>query len=716
MTAARWRHAAAFALLAAAAWWVYQPALHGGWLWDDDFDLLQNEALRSVGGLFRLWVAPATLDYYPLKSTVQWLQWQLWGAHVLGYHVTNVVLHVAAAVMIWRVLRQLGVSHGWFGALLFTVHPLAVESVAWMCELKNSLALPPLLLALSAFIRFEAEGDARWRRRAVGWFAVAMLCKSAVAMFPLTLALFLWWRRGTLTARDLRPLLPFFLISLVLGLTAVWFQTTRVLADNVIVIGGPLTRIALAGTVLVFYAGKALWPVGLLPIYPRWPVDPPALWQFAPWVVLLALVVWLMRNRGAWNRHALLGLGWFGLHLLPAAGLFTISYMRFSWTMDHMAYVALPGLIGLAVAGGGALMNRWPTSRIPLATLAVAVVALLAIGARRHAGIFRDAPTFWNYTLAHNPAAWPAHGNLGLELARAHRLPEAIDHYRAALALNPDCLEGRINLGNALREAGQPEEAIQQLEQAVRLRPDYLIARYNLALALQAAGHRDDALREIERALAVKPTWSLGLDARGGWLREAGRAPEAIASFEAALASDPRSATAHQHLGAALAAAGRHVEAAGHYEKALNLDPGYAEAYQNLALSEAVLGHLGDAIVHLQEALRLRPDFHDARLNLGILLLAANRPNDAVEPLEAVVHAFPDAAKPRFQLARALVASSRPAEAVPHFEAVLRADDALPEVHVQLALALAAAGRHAEANTHYARARALDPTLPPREL
>ena len=696
-------------LICLAALAVYWPALRGPWLWDDDVDIPNNELLRDLPGLWRIWVAPTTLDYYPLKFSVQWLQWQLWGDAVLGYHLVNVALHAVGALLLWRVFTRLGLRFGWLGALVFTVHPLNVESVAWIAELKNTLSLPPLLLALLAWFDFVDHGRRRDHLRALAWFLAALLCKTSVVMLPVALLLHAWWRRDTLGRRDLLATAPFFALSLAFGLLTLWFQTHRGMGGEAVVIGGLLDRVALAGTSLAFYAAKSLWPFELYPIYARWPITPFAWWHAAPWLVLAALAAVAWRRRAGFGRHLALGLGWFVVHLLLVVGFVPISFMRFTWVMDHFVYVSLPGLIGLGLA---ALQLR-PLRPAPVFLAGIVVCAGLGALARPYAATYGDPHAFWTHAIRGQPDSAVARNNLGLALVGRGDLAGSIAEFDRALRLDPAYFEARMNLGNMLARAGRHAEGIAHLEQAVAQRPRLAAAHYNLGVALKNAGRLPDALVAYTRALELKPRFLDALDARGELHRVAGRLDDARRDLLAALALDPRHAEAHQHLGVVLSTAGHVAEAIPHFETALRVRPDYAEAHSNFAAALVSAGVIDRAIAHFDRALALRPDFFDARFNLGVVLTRAGRAAEAVPHFTQLLRVQPENLRVHFNLANAWAAAGRPADAIAHYEHALRIDASYAEIHARLAAALAAAGRTDDARARYAQARALDPSLPP---
>ena len=676
-----------------AAWFVFGSAISAGWLWDDGLEITNNPVLRHPAGLWRIWFSPPGLDYFPLKTTLQWVQWHLWGAHPAGYHATNLALHVLNAFLLWRVLASIaktspacpeqrrrdrrpkaGVegsakaarpfdsvqggkpSYSWLAGLLFVVHPLTVESVAWISEFKNVLSLAFLLLAFSAWIEWDQEVAQAsrlpslrlqagtpallWYGFALLIFLAAMLSKSSVVMFPVVLLLYAWWKRGGITGADLRATLPFFAVSLALGLVTVWFQVHRAIANP----GGPSDslpmRAVAAGREIAFYFFKSVWPVGLLPIYPRWAVSPLTLGEFLPWVVIGAVVViiWRLtlpeplgclqrrrcvplrpssasgpasRDRCYFARTVAFGLGWFLLNLLPVMGFVPMAYQRISWVADHLAYLPLAGLVGLAGAGIGAAL-LYLTAAIPVAI----VIVTLAIQSRIYAADFQSEKTLWSYTVDRNPQAWIGYNNLGIALRAEGRRQEAIALYEKALSVRPDFAEAHNDLGVALAEEGRLQEAFAQYEHAIRIEPDFADAYNNEGNLLLGAGHLREATNRFAQALRINPDFPEAHNGMGNALVRAGRVDAAIAQYEEALHINPDFPEAQSNLGAALASSGRLAEAIQHYEQVLLLRPDFADAHNNLGVALARSGRIQEAMAQYRLALHYQPDFPEARANL----------------------------------------------------------------------------------------------------
>ena len=423
-------------LIVAAGLWVFASALRGDWLMDDDFYITQNALLNVPARLWKIWFAPGSLiEYYPIEASLQALQWHFWHLDTLGYHLTNLILHLVGALLVWRLLSKFGLRLAWLGGFLFAIHPAVVESVAWISEFKNTLSLPFFLLTMCAWIDYEERRRPRDYLLALGFFLVAMLSKISMALFPLVILLYAWWKRGRIGWGDLKAAAPFFAISFVLGATTIWvgdrFRISHLQEAYSPDIGGFPARLALAGLSISFYFVKFFWPGEMLPIYPKWPVDPSSPIDFLPWLVMAGMVAWLGSKRATWGRHALLGLGFFLINLLPFIGFNSVTYMGFTWVMDHFLYIPMIGLIGLTIAALENIESRIPSPQRPwLAGITAAVLALLAWQSEVYAGMFGSPEKLWSYTAERNPSAWLAYNNLGNAYFETGRVPEAIAAYQ----------------------------------------------------------------------------------------------------------------------------------------------------------------------------------------------------------------------------------------------------------------------------------------------
>jgi tetratricopeptide (TPR) repeat protein len=577
------------ALIVAVGFWIYGPALHGEWLWDDDIDITMNPVTRSPNGLWSIWFVPGSqLDYYPVKATVQWFQWHAWGTDSTGYHVTNVVLHIVGALLVWRFLSRFGLRLAWLGGLIFLVHPAQVESVAWIAELKNTLAMPFFLLALMAWYDYEERGQRRDYTLALVFFILAMLTKPAMAPFPVVILLYAWWKRGRIGWSDGKAAAPFFAISLGLGLLSLYLVSQywhiHAMANGVIPIGGFFSHLALVGLDYAFYFGKTIWPVGMLPYYPQWPINPPTLLQFWPWPVMGAAAWFLWHKRQTWGRRVLLGLGYYVIMLAPFVTLNVGGYASYTWVVDHFLYFPILGPIGLAVAGLEALSRRLPRQLLILReALTALVLAMLAWGSHEYAAIYATGLGMCEYTLAANPDCWVVQYNYAVALEQHGQVDEAIAHYLRTLQLRPNDTDASYNLGIDMLQMKRPDQAVVWLEDALKYAPDDPRARNNLAGALMELGRRKEAIGQYEIALQYRPNFT---DARfnlGNALAQEGRNVEAAGQLQMAINLDPQMVLAYNSLGVVLGKMGRFAEAQAQFEKALQIDPANDAARNNLA-------------------------------------------------------------------------------------------------------------------------------------
>ena len=700
-------------VIAAVTFWIYWPSLHGGWLWDDDSYITDNRLLHSWSGLWTLWFQPGSFrDWYPLEESMLWIEWHLWGMDTLGYHLVNVLLHFANALLAWRLLNRLGLRLAWVGGLLFAVHPLQVESVAWISELKNTLSLLFILSAMIAWLDFDARKSPRAFWLALAFFALALLSKLSVVFFPLVILLHAWWKRGRIAATDLKASAPFFALALLAGLVTtlagVWGRQFSHLSPHFLPPDGLWGRLALAGQCLAFFVSKAFLPVGLLPVYPLWPVRPAAFVTWLPWLALAAIVAWCWQRRRGWGRHALFGLGFFVINLLPCPGFLPGPNMGYAWAMDHFLYLPLLGLIGLVIAGGEDLAARLSLPARRLAgVLAVVILAAMTIESHAYARLYRDSQTLWTYTLARNPRAWPGHNNLGKIRQAEGRYGEAVLEYQQALAIEPDYPEAHYNLGLALQGADRLPEAFDAYRDAIRLRPDYAKAHNDLGNALLLAGRLPDAEDEYRSALKINPDFAEAHNDLGSAFQRQGDIPHALAEFETALQLDPEDAQAHFNRALVLQQTGRLPEAIAEYRQALALKPDDVAARQNLAGALRLAGETPETPG--QAAPPQAADDAQSHYNQGLLLQRSGKLAEAADQYRQALQLNPDDEKAHYNLGTALAQSGQFPEAIAQFQDVVRLVPGSIQARNNLAVVLAKTGRIPEAIQQLKDARQIAP-------
>jgi protein O-mannosyl-transferase len=628
--------------LVAVVFVCYLPSLRGGFVWDDDGHVTRAE-LRSLEGLGRIWFdVGATQQYYPVLHSAFWLEHQLWGDAPLGYRLMNILGHAGVAWLFGLLLLRLRAPGAWVAAFLFAVHPICVETVAWVSEQKNTLSALLYLGGALAYWRYRDDRTPRRYALASALFALALLTKSVTATLPAALLVLTWWREGRIDwRRELPPLLPWFGAALAMGSLTAYFEHELIGANGSEFTLGPLARGLLAGRVVWFYLGKLLIPAPLLFVYPRWGVDPGIWWQ---WLYPLAAVAglgiaWLQARRG--QRAVLAALLLFGGTLFPVLGFFNVFPFVFSYVADHFQYLASLPVFALAGWGLHWLGGRFGRSATVGST--AAVLAACAALTWSQSALYRSSHALYTATLEGNPDAWLAHQNLAVEAAAAGTPAEAVPHLEAVLRLKPDYVPAMNYLGDDLIQLGRAADAVPVLQRALRLRPQYADAHNNLGRALMAVGREADGLTEFGEAVRL----------------------------------DPKLGSAQGNLGMALASAGRVTEALPHFQAAVRLQPDNPMTLLDLATALTLSGHFPEAAPHFEHALALAPENPDFLFQYGHALLENGQTEKAAAQLEEAVRLNPGHAMAHWQLALALRRLGRSAEALEHQRAALELDPSL---------------------------------------
>lgn len=571
-------------LLVAATVVAYQPVWHAGFIWDDDQFLTNNPFIKAGNGLYRLWFTASTPDYFPLTSSALWLEWRLWGEHALGYHLVNILLHALSAVLLWRVLLRLKIPGAWIGAGLFAVHPVNVESVAWITERKNTLCLFFYLCAVLAWVKYEDNGTGRWYGWALVAFALSLLSKTAAAPLPVVLLGLAWWRRGRVAWQDVKRTMPFFALAAVLAAVTVWFQYHLSIGQEVVRSDSVWSRLAGAGWAVWFYMYKTVWPVDLIFVYPRWQIDAHNMLSYVPLLLLIVVFAVLWHYRRRWGKELLCALSYDVLLLLPVLGFLNIYFMKYSLVADHWQYFAIIGPLALA----GAALARRPV-------IAAAILLALCALTWKQCGTYANAETLWRATVRQDPDSWV----------------------------------GLCELSNILLGEGRLDEAVACAQKAVDLKPDYSGAQNNLALALFQQGHVDEAVDHYQKALAASPGNAPAHSNYGNALARMGRIDEAISQYEQAINIRPDFDSAHNNLADVLWQKGKVDEAIAQYQQALEINPNYVEARVNLGTVLFHAGRTADAIAQFEKALELRPNDPLARSGLDQAMAKQHAGGDA---------------------------------------------------------------------------------------
>ncbi len=697
-----WLYAAA---LLAAVLLAYQPAWHRGLIWDDDAHVT-HPSLRSWQGLNRIWFdLGATQQYYPLLHSAFWLEHKLWGDDTLGNHLVNLSLHVLAALLVARLLRTLNVPRALLAAAIFALHPIQVESVAWITELKNTLSAVFYLSAAIVYLRFDRTRTLSSYLAALGLFALGLLSKTVVATLPAALLVVFWWQRGRLSwRRDVGPLLPFFIVGAAAGIFTAWVERKLIGAEGAAFDFSFVERCLIAGRAIWFYLAKLCWPTELVFIYPRWHINQAAAWQylFPLGVLLLLAAFWELRRR---TRAPLAALLFFAGTLFPVLGFLNVFPFIFSFVADHFQYLASLGIITLFSAGAALLLRRTEGAARVIGQIGcAALLATLAVLTWRQSRMYEDIDTLYQTTIDSNPDCWMAHFNLAIRFARRGQTDEAISHYQKGLELKPDSFESHNNLGLALAGQARIDEAILHYRRALEIKPDYAEAHNNLGLALAGRGRVDEAIDCFHKALEIKPDFAKPHNNIGTALMGRGQVDAAIAQYRRALEIEPDYAEANNNLGVALAGRGQVDDAIALYRKALEIEPEYADAHNNLGVALKSRGQVDEAIAHYRMALESKPNYADAHNGLGVALAGRGQFDEAIVHYRKALEFKPDNAQVHNDLAVALFAREHVEEAIVHYQKALEISPDILETHYNLGRAYSVRGRIDEALAHYQKA------------
>ncbi len=631
-----WPRAVALFLLTVI---LYIPSMSNGFIWDDPQYVVDNPTLKTADGIWSIWTDPTSLpQYYPLVHTTFWVEARLWGTSVAaGYHVDNILLHALAAVLLWRALLVLKIPLPWLAAAVFAVHPVMVESVTWVTERKNVLSLVFYLLAFHAYVRTGFLDDIpepagadprphsrRWYSAALLFFLFALFSKTVTCSLPAAILLVVWWKRGRITWRDIRPLVPMFVVGLILSSITSHLEHTFVGARGPDFEWSAVDRLLIAGHAVCFYALKLVWPYPLMFMYPRWDLHADRTAQFAYPAVAAVVVIgfWIARR---WvGRGPLVAVLFFVGTLVPALGFVNVYPMRYSFVADHFQYLASIGVIVLCVV---CLHRLVVVVKIPPAVrqgLAAVILLPLAGLTWRQQHIYKDAKTLWLDTIRQNETCWMAHVNLASAYKAEKQLDAALLQTKRAMELAPHEADTNYDYGIALALRARWPEAIAQFRRAIACDPQCAPAWSDLARTLWEHGGntpaaQTEALAAAQTALAIQPHMA---DAHYVLARVAEyqqNFPAAIAEYNQVLIANADDFHAHYNLGNCLLATNRPGEAAGEYQQVLKHDPQDAPAWTNLGAAFLKVGRVDEAAACFRNALQINPNLRQARENLNAI-------------------------------------------------------------------------------------------------
>ena len=598
----------------------FLPALHGQFTWDDDLLLTNSPQVRAWNGLHLIWNPFAQLvQYFPLTYTTFWLEHKLWGLDTTGYHLVNMLLQGGAAILLWLALKRLGMRTAWFAALLWAIHPVQVDSVAWISERKNTLSGLFYMLAAWAYLRFARIGDPppetntpelagtparlNWPFYALALvaFIAALLAKTLVCTFPAAMLIVLWWKRGRLPWRDAIAMIPFFFFGFALAAITAWEEHHDMIrGGSADLLFSPAQRAIIVGKNLWFYLRILACPYPIMEIYPRWNLDIANPLNYLAPIASLFLLVALFLGRRKIGLAPLAALLFFLVTISPLLGFLNFYTMHYSFVADHYQYLACLSVLVLAAEGAARLLHSRPQFRTTLAAL----VILLLMGASAfYSSLFQSNLKLWSWNVEKNPDAYTAQHNLGVAYLNIGNAAEGKRRILLALSQEPDDDNVQRSAGRVAINEGRLEDALQFFEKAIRLRPDYGRSYLMLGSTYERMGRREDALAAYRRAVELGPAEPGAFGALAALLKKQNQLAEAAKAYENDLYFDPGNMiTPLQRYANLLLDMKRYNDAITQYQFILKYQSNNPAIWDNLAFAYHQLGQDDKAVAAKKRA------------------------------------------------------------------------------------------------------------------
>ena len=672
-------------LLAAAVCAVYVQAVGFDFVnYDDPIYVSENEqVLQGLTAENILWALTSEHggNWHPLTGISHMTDCELFGLAPGGHHAVNVILHaINTLVVFWLLTAMTGAA--WRSALvaaLFGLHPLHVESVAWISERKDVLSAFFWLLSMWAYLAYTRRGGSGRYLLTMLFLTLGLMAKPMVVTLPLALLLLDYWPLGRMRSglpgqRSILFLviekIPLLVLAAIASGLTVLFQrgAGAVMALDEIPL---LSRVANALVSYVFYLAKTFWPSGLAVRYPHPNLPggtPWEWWQVAGAGLLLALITGLV-VRSYKKRYLFFGWFWFVGTLVPVIGLVQVGTEA---RADRYTYIPLAGVFIIAAWGVPELLAKRRHRKVLFFAAASLAVAALSVCSWFQARHWTNSITLGERSIAVTEGNYMMQNNLGNALADAGRLDEAIELYRHALRIHPTYPDTYNNLGTALTEQGLFAEAVDSFYRALRLQSDNAEVHFNLGYTLSKKKRFQEATRHYDQALRLDGRQAKWHNAAGITLAEQGRMPEAMQRFSAALRLDPDFAATHFNIGKALMQQGNLPDAISSFIKAISLDPEYAEAHSNLGVARAMQGNQAGAIESFRASLRADPEYAEAHSNMGLALSGQGESDLAIEHFEQAIRLDPELLNARMGLAMLFEQQGKINEAIKQYSSLLQ--------------------------------------------
>ena len=633
---------------------AYYPATEAGFILDDKNFFLEDPLIKAPDGFRRIWFSPLENNniwpYLPITRTTFWLENQIWGINLKITHWINITLHLISAILLWLGLRGLQVQGAWFVGALFAVHPLHVQSVAWIAERKNVVAGIFYLLCLWSYWCFEKKRSWWWYLITLGVFLCALLSKTATIMLPVVLIFGRLWLRTPWKLTDFLRLVPFFSLSLGIGYLRIWFEIHSFGASDSQISSNYLERILIAGHIPFFYLSKLFFPYPIIFNYPKWILDSTQISMYLPVISLTLISGILLRKYQTWGRAPFLGLGAFGVMLFPILGFFNNSWFQYSFVANHWVYLAsipvfilsFQGLIGIEknISVGQEGFNKYM-----LKTVWIPILIGLGMMTWNLSSTYKDHETLWKATIARNAASWLAHFNLGTDYLNQKRYSLALESLSTAIGLKHDLVQAYNNRGIVYLHLHQYVESIEDFNQILRLNPADVGAYNHRGHAYLKLKKYQLALQDYNKAILLQPDYPLSYDNRGNVLADLGQYQQALEDFTRAIALKPNFPEAYNHRGLAYFVLNEYQKAMQNYQKALQLKPDFANAYYNQGIAYFHFKQFEKSIEKYTRALQFNPEFVEAYRDRGLAYAKLQQYEASIQDFNRALQIKPDLAE-----------------------------------------------------------------------
>ena len=601
-------------ILIVLTFFSYHKTFQNGFIWDDDQLVINNAVLIQPDGFRNIWFDPgATPQYYPLVFSLFRFTHAIFQQEAFGYHLVNVILHLFNAILLWFVLRKLQIRAAFVCALIFAIHPVHVESVAWISELKNVLSGFFYLISLYFyldFLEFDRNRLLSDRRMnyflSFGFFICALFSKTVVCSLPVCLLLIIWWKNSKITIKDFLPVVPYFVIGVSIALITVGIEHRYIASGAWYWQYSLLERVLIAGRALWFYAFKLLWPVDLSFIYPRWKVDAASIFQYLFPIGIGVVLVCTFANIKLFGRGVLTALLIYMATIFPAIGLVNIYPMKFSFVSDHFQYLASMSLIVLYVTGLEKLFKSWPLLGRVIFFCVIAVLSILTLNQTL---IYKNSETLFYDVLRKNPRCTMAHNNLGMIHVQRGELEEARKHYEAALMIDPKDYIALANMGYYFNQVKDEQKALEYYLKAIALHPEIPEAHYNIATLYMSRGELAKAIEAFKESIAASPYNAPAHFNLGGIYQSLKENDKAIEEYKTALHESPKYYVLNNNIGSLFLEKKDWQLALKYFDETLKSDPNNVEAWFKKGISYDLAGEKKLAVESYQKALKISSEF-----------------------------------------------------------------------------------------------------------